>query len=271
MGLASKAGLSDSGKRWEIRIDRVRELQSVYRAAGTPLSFYEKVLGFQRSLADHFSVIFRPKVPLREQIDTAALSRSFSGLLALAAEHGPEPLSQRALTLQQADMTNWQRILQSALGVGLSDLNALDSFFARACLQSIAENLQSQLLPAANYSKNVCPACGGLPQLAVLRPEGEGASRWLLCSFCLREWLFRRIVCPWCGEEDKEKLPRYSAEECGHVLVEACDTCKKYLKVVNMTVDGHAEPLIDEAALAALDLWATDHGYTKIVPNLIGF
>ena len=147
----------------------------------------------------------------------------------------------------------------------------LDSFFARACLQPIAENLQAQLPVEANYSKNLCPACGGFAQLAVLRPEGEGASRWLLCSFCLREWLYRRIVCPWCGEEDKEKLPRYSAEECGHVSVEACDTCKKYLKAVDMTIDGHAEPLVDEAALAVLDVWATEHGYTKIIRNLIGF
>jgi FdhE protein len=104
-----------------------------------------------------------------------------------------------------------------------------------------------------------------------LRPEGEGASRWLQCSFCLREWLYRRIICPFCGEEDREKLPRYQPEEYPLGSIDACDTCKHYLKAVNMTVDGHAVPLIDEAALAILDVWAVERGYTKIIPNLIGF
>ena len=28
---------------------------------------------------------------------------------------------------------------------------------------------------------------------------------------------------------------------------------------------------VDEAALAVLDVWASDHGYMKIIPNLLGF
>jgi FdhE protein len=87
----------------------------------------------------------------------------------------------------------------------------------------------------------------------------------------LKEWLFRRVVCPWCGEEDKEKLPRYSAEECSHVYVSACDVCKRYLKSVDMTIEGRAEPLVDEVALAALDVWVSERGYQKIIPNLMGF
>ncbi|HUK91878.1 MAG TPA: formate dehydrogenase accessory protein FdhE, partial [Blastocatellia bacterium] len=127
-----------------------------------------------------------------------------------------------------------------------------------------------QLPKDSIYTSSVCPACGGLPQLTVLRPEGEGASRWLMCAFCLREWPFRRIICPGCGEEDKEKLPRYSAEECDYVHVEACETCKRYLKAVDMTVNGLAVPLIDEVALAVLDIWAGEHGYSKVIRNLIG-
>lgn len=267
----SKSGVSRRQSRWESRIQRARELQEQQPAAMAPLRFYEAVLGFQGELAGDFQPSIRSGIPLREQIDIATLSPRFPALLALAAKHGPEALSLHARNLQQAGEMKWQEILHSGLMVNGPDLSALDSFLARACLQPIAENLQTQLPVDTNYSKNLCPACGGFPQLAVLRPEGEGASRWLLCSFCLREWLFRRIVCPWCGEEDKEKLPRYSAEECAHVLVEACDTCKKYFKAVDMTIDGHAEPLVDEAALAVLDVWAADHGYGKIVPNLIGF
>jgi FdhE protein len=271
MALTAKAGLSDGQKRWENRIDRAQELQERHSAASALLKFYEVVLDFQRELAGQFKAPIRLEIPLREQIDVAGAYLAIPSLLAVVARQGPEALAQHARSLRQAGETSWTEILESTLMVSGSEQSPVDSFFGRTCLQPIAENLQTQMPAQANYSKPLCPVCGGFPQLAVLRPEGDGASRWLLCSFCLREWLYRRIVCPWCGEEDKEKLPRYSAEECGHVLVEACDTCKKYLKAVDMTIDGHAEPLVDEAALAVLDVWATEHGYTKMVPNLIGF
>src|SRR5262249_44251060 len=151
---------------------------------------------------------------------------------------------------------SWRNILLSVTSGNDIEIDSSEKFLALATLQPVAENLQLQLPTELVYSKSVCPACGGLPLLAVLKPEGEGASRWLQCSFCLREWLFRRIICPYCAEENKEKLPRYSAEECENVLVEACDTCHRYLKAVNMAVDGRAEPLVDEAALAVLDVWA---------------
>jgi formate dehydrogenase maturation protein FdhE len=39
---------------------------------------------------------------------------------------------------------------------------------------------------------------------------------------------------------------------------------------VDLTRLGHAQPLVDEVAAAPLDLWAVEHGYTKIALNLIG-
>ncbi len=87
----------------------------------------------------------------------------------------------------------------------------------------------------------------------------------------MSEWEFRRILCPACGEEDHEKLPRYTAEGISAVRVEACDTCNRYLKSVDLTVDGHAVPVVDEIATAPLDLWAAEHDYRKIQLNLVGF
>lgn len=53
--------------------------------------------------------------------------------------------------------------------------------------------------------------------------------------------------------------------------VEACDSCKFYLKSFDMTVDGLMVPEIDEVATIALDVWAGEHGYQKIEPNVMGF
>lgn len=271
MDSALRSVKHESQRSWEERILRCRELQAQHASAATALRFYDVVLRFQQELAGEFNSAIRPKLSIREQLEPAIVIGKFPKLLALASESGLEPLSHHARVLIEAGEKHWRSILESALTADRAGLNFLDSFFARVCLQPAAENLRLQQPGNEDYGQSICPTCGGLPQLSVLRPEGEGASRWLLCSFCLREWRFRRIACPSCAEQDKEKLPRYSAEGYTYIHVEACDRCKRYLKNVDMTIDGRAVPLVDEAALAVLDVWASDHGYTKIIPNLIGF
>jgi FdhE protein len=107
--------------------------------------------------------------------------------------------------------------------------------------------------------------------VGVLRGEGDGAKRGLICSFCALEWAYRRLICANCGEEDKEKLPVYTAAQIDHVRVEACDTCRFYLKSVDLTKDGFAIPVVDEIATVALNLWAEEHDYSKIETNVLGF
>jgi FdhE protein len=146
------------------------------------------------------------------------------------------------------------------------------SFFAVVILQPQAERLaQTGSFRREGVAGNQCPHCQSNPQLAVIRPEGDGGKRLLLCSFCQSEWEFRRILCPSCGEEHNDNLPRYSAEGIAAVRVEACDVCKHYLKSIDMTIDGLAVPVVDEIATAPMDLWAADQGYRKIQLNLMGF
>ena len=52
--------------------------------------------------------------------------------------------------------------------------------------------------------------------------------------------------------------------------VPACDTCRRYLKSIDLTRLGTAVPIVDEVAGASLDLWALQHGYEKIELNLVG-
>ena len=147
--------------------------------------------------------------------------------------------------------------------------DAMHAFYARVLAQAETEERAA----GAGISPGVqpqCPFCGEKPVAAVLRPEGDGAKRFLLCSLCFTEWEFRRLLCPNCGEEDKEKLPIYTAEEFPHVRVEACDNCRIYLKAVDLTKNGLAVPEVDELASVALDLWAAEHGYRKLQTNLFG-
>jgi FdhE protein len=143
-------------------------------------------------------------------------------------------------------------------------------FFARAFLQPYAIGIRSQSnMRWSGPVPYLCPFCKRKPGLGVLRPLGDGGQRSLVCSFCLAEWEFRRIVCPGCGEENHAKLPVYTAEELKHVRVEGCDSCRSYIKTVDMTKSGLAEPIVDEMAAIPLDLWAQKQGYTKLQTNLM--
>jgi FdhE protein len=189
----------------------------------------------------------------------------------LVQKHGPPKLAEEARRLQDFDTSAVRPLLAQFLAESDPSQDST-SFFARALLQPQAERLaQTQIPPSQGLAGNRCPYCDSRPQLAVIRPEGDGGKRLLLCSLCQSEWEFRRILCPACGEESHEKLPRYSAEGIPAVRVEGCDTCKSYLKSVDMTVDGLAVALVDEIATAPLDLWAAERGYCKIELNIMGF
>lgn len=146
------------------------------------------------------------------------------------------------------------------------------AFFARALLQPLAEKSAPQWRPRADAEAPGCPRCGGRPLAGILREdrEAEALRRTLLCSFCLSEWDFPRVLCPACREERPEKLPRLEAREIPWIRVEACDACGKYLKAVDLSKEPGAEPVVDELASTPLDLLARERGYEKIAPNLAG-
>jgi FdhE protein len=264
-------GVGNQNKRWETRLLRLDELARLHKPIAEALRFYAAILEFQAEVSSQCTFTIKPEVPLRTQIEVSALVSEIPWLLSLVERDGTERLRESARQWQLSGERKWCEALRIALDADHAPSSNPDDFFSRTCLQPAAENLQIQLPDNSFTGTNVCPVCGGLPQMAVLRPEGDAAGRWLLCSFCLREWPFRRLICPWCREEDKDKLPRFSSEDWPSVHVEACDMCRRYLKAIDLTVDGLAVPLVDEAAFSVLDVWATDRGYAKIVPNLIGF
>jgi len=261
---------------WSKRVERAMDLAGRHPAAAEVLAFYVRLLEFQHALYDSVASQSPPALdrsaPLCAQLDIDAALTGLPALLALVQGSGPAKLAQQATEIGRVVQEQQRQMLRDFLASPDDDNPAPSSFFARALFQPIAEYLAAA--PAAllaGFAGSVCPVCDGKPQVAVLRPEGDGGKRFLVCSFCLTEWEFRRILCPICGEEDHAKLPRYTAEGVAAVRVEACDTCKYYLKGVDMTVDGLAVPLVDEVATAPLDLWAAEHGYTKISRNIMGF
>jgi len=260
---------------WTKRVDRAAELAERNPWAREVLAFYSRILEFQRGVYERTQVpdgaTLIDQAGLRGTLNLDAAARSFPDLVAVVRKSGPPKLAEEASRLCDSSLVQIREMLEHWLVT--TDLpEDGSSFFARVLLQPQAERLaQAAGEQQQQVVGNKCPCCQSEPQLAVIRPEGDGGKRFLLCSFCQSEWAFRKILCPACGEEHNEKLPRYSAEGIVAVRVEACDTCNHYLKSIDMTVDGLAVPVVDEIATAPLDLWAVEHGYRKIQPNLMGF
>ena len=71
-----------------------------------------------------------------------------------------------------------------------------------------------------------------------------------------------------CGHSSR--LLRYVAEQLSHIRIEACDTCKSYLRTIDLTKNGRAVPIVDDLAAIPLSLWAEERGYSRLQPNLLG-
>jgi FdhE protein len=265
---------------WQRRIARAEELGAQYSFAAEILRFYVAIARFQanfyeelgrsfeRSRAEAGRVESEPFVrPLQPE-----LTGRFGRFLSVVEENGPDPLREAARDLRDGGDDShfqmltvfWNESETGPLPPGPHD------FFARAFLQPYAAGIRSR--SSARWSGPTpyrCPFCKRKPGMGVLRPLGDGGQRSLVCSFCLAEWEFRRIVCPGCGEENHAKLPVYTAEELKHVRVEGCDSCRSYIKTVDLTKSGLAEPIVDEMASIPLDLWAQKQGYTKLQCNLL--
>jgi len=248
------------------RIARAAQLAETCLSARELLNFYRRLAVFQKAAFEQLSVTGGS--------DVRVLLRYFPALLELARNSNADSLAAfaernlgNAAAREALLLRRWDggRTLSAD-----SDEPAAD-FFSRVLLQPYAESLAARGPIDLQADAATCPFCNARPVAVVLRGEGDGAKRSLLCSLCSTEWPFRRVLCPWCGEQDKDKLPIYTASGLDHVRVEACDSCKTYVKAVDLTKDGLAIPVVDELATVALNIWADEHGYAKLEPNVLGF
>ena len=258
---------------WQQRIQRARELASRYPSASEILIFYVHVAGFQESLHGELRAVLdaRPGSGHRKLDDREVpeLVSRFGSFLSHAEKHAPAPLAALTSQLRASGPALWFELLRNAWSA--ADSSDPQGLLAQIFLQPYAEWLRSRTsFERFPHAHAICPFCRRKPGFGVLRSLGEGAARSLVCSFCMAEWEFRRIVCPGCGEENDRKLVVFTAEEFPCVRVEGCDSCKTYLKTIDLTKDGHAEPVVDELASAPLDLWARERGYAKLHTNLLG-
>jgi FdhE protein len=100
-----------------------------------------------------------------------------------------------------------------------------------------------------------CPACGALPGLAELAPNGAHAARRLRCLRCAAGWPYLAVGCPQCGERDHRRLAYVHAEgSFDHRRVQWCATCRFYVKELATLDSFDADRLLEaDLASSALD------------------
>lgn len=266
---------------WDARIRRATDLISTYPFAAEGLRFYAQIAMLQQSLYAEVeqdpSRYFSPHGPLLDQLNPTALVQKFSVFLTSIQRFAPASLAEAAGELAQKNPAAQSRVIEDFWGSQGSDSEGgedeliTERYLAWLFLQPYAEYLATRRSIAfSDGNLTRCPSCGSNPIVSVLRPEGDGAKKSLICMLCAHEWAFRRIYCPSCGEERESHMAYYAAPEIPHLRVDVCDTCHTYLNCVDLTKTGLAVPVVDELAALPLDLWAREKGYHKLQMNAVG-
>ncbi len=260
------------GYPWDAAVRRAEHLATTADATKELLAFYAELLRAQKEIYESLRGRggWLPSGVLED--DLAVVRRTLPGLLRAVESSGPAALAEEARALSRAGDVEVSRMI-------LEEWREPSGtrFFAKALLQPYARWLAES--DGRPFDRDLergggrCPFCGGRAQVSMLRtrePSADGGGRELLCATCLTAWPFRRVLCANCGEERPAMLGYFHTPAYDDIRIEACDTCKHYIKGVDLTRLGLAVPLVDEVAAAPLDVWAHEHGYTKIELNLVG-
>ena len=187
-----------------------------------------------------------------------------------AARAGPAPLARAARSRAVEDEDVARTRLQVFWKGGRT---SAEDYLSRAMLRPYLELLCIESrAPDRPRVRGRCPFCSGAPVIGLLRGggEGTGAPRFLACALCGLEWATLRILCSSCGERDPAKLPSFSSESHPAVRIDACETCRRYVKTLDLSRDARLVPEVDDLMSLSLDLWAGERGFTRLEPGLAG-
>ena len=264
------AHILDPAAVFETRAARATTLLASAPLVAEPLAFAAGLFRMQGRLAS--AVLARHEdAPLTGSArDFPRVLDLFAPLLTFAAEKGPSELAEAAKTRHaDSDETALARLAVYWSG----EREAREDYLSRAFLRPWAETLaiHGVALERPRHEGH-CPACGNGAVVSVRRevPESMGAARSLVCALCGTEWPFSRIRCAACGEDDPAKLPSFRAEAHPAVRIEVCETCKRYVKSIDLTLDARPLPEVDDLASLTMDLWAIEEGWTRLEPGWAG-
>jgi len=208
-------------------------------------------------------------------VDKPCAEAFLAGLLAMLEKQSPEggsELGRIAAALREGSLDlpvllgaclqrDREKIMAAATECQVQA--ALLEFTLEALLKAALEPLAATLSEAdfEGWQGGHCPVCGSRAGMGEL--VGDEGRRYLSCCTCLFKWPFKRLQCPYCGNDDTQTLSYFTVDE-GPTRVDTCRKCSRYLKTRDSR-KGHAGiPLeVEDLTTIHLDLVASREGFER--------
>ncbi len=216
-----------------------------------------------------------------KEYDLSRPKKYFQSLIAIAEKRMPQA-GKEIMDFINSDEFNWEKMIKSSFDCVDSDAkeeNATevvssavedqDNFdlidlFAEESLRPELEKVAEKYGAAvekAGWSEGYCPICGKEPKIGEIR-AGEDGRRYLFCNQCGFKWHFRRIKCPFCGNDEQHSLAYFAVEGEERHRVDVCNKCRRYIKIVELPKSSEELNLdVEDIATLHLDMIAYDEGY----------
>lgn len=223
------------------------------------------------------------------EIDSELFRKILQSVCKAIKEASPEaPVS--LLRLSEAEVFNEENIQEFLRQIALYNKQELESFIEEKEIDK-KTGLDSEIIAfvifmslSPFYSVNMkevrgkvdfsswrqsyCPVCG---QTAVIaKHRNEDGARVLECWLCHAEWVYPRMECPYCNNNDQKKLRFFYVTGDKARQVHVCEQCKRYLKTIDSKIM-EKDALLDIEAIATsyLDELAKKEGYKPPIEMVV--
>ena len=214
-----------------------------------------------------------PLVDVHQEMNLAAPEKYFFALLETMEEKMQEHIAEARQQIEKKELSYKQLLADYLTDDAFGESDEIDeeedlslnivSMLLRESLRPGFEKVISKyknLLDKHEWKEGFCPICGSTPKIGEIK--GEEGHRYLHCYQCGYEWLFPRIVCPFCGNSDQQTLLYFTVEGNEQYRVDTCNVCQQYIKIVDFRESKKDTNLeVEDIATLHLDMIANDEGY----------
>ena len=208
----------------------------------------------------------------------AAFNATLDRLLSLAT--GIEMPAEARLALERAtalDANGRDAMVRDVLSEPTTASSLAERVYIAAALQVHFAQLVSLLDPGGlvPVGDGACPACGSHPVSSlVVGWPGAHNTRFCACSLCATLWHTVRIKCVLCASTKGISYQEIEGRPgAATVRAETCNSCNRYVKILQQQVDPALDPVADDVATLGLDLLLREAGYRRgaVNPFLLGY
>ena len=196
-------------------------------------------------------------------VDWADIQKLFQEVTKLTNEY-LQPTQEEADELNEigTDLTLFKETAKIWFGIRTTsrkstsktrDINPLTGSVLQASLYPLLAAYTDELLSLVeqdSWYQRYCPICGGSPDFSFL--DKERGARLLLCSRCDAQWLYYRLVCPYCSNDDHDTLG-YLTDDNGLYRLYTCEKCRHYIKAIDLR-KAESEILLPLERILTLDM-----------------